>query len=983
MSLSKSRSKLGHVLVMWLLYFLENQHKCWHRALAFQSPSVCKLHPRSVPSIYFSPTDRIRGRALCTSLLAAGKTSDQTPRQDVSKRNRPTNGAERRKLNSDIFRLRKKQSSIHLAEQRLDEAITDMIKENEKDSGLNIPSLMQKRHEQTRKQKEEMKIEDKGLEQFPDIVSFHAVIGSHAKNAHKDRLAPRRAIGLLEKMKELSDTFPHLSPTIFTYNAVMEAYSNQITKNKYRRGSQNRSSEDEEIILRLYRELQEAGLSPNAYTKNMILSSIPNDSKEWCKLERWAFDYLDNNGKSIGADRNTYNTLFKVYSVVGNVKKAGEMLRKLLQWHQQQHLGKDTQTALKPSKIWFHCVLKALAVSKRDCDDHDDQIQRLLKEMKDLVNTGHADLQPDTTTFNHVLNVYATYGNLGPAINLMNKMEKASEQWERPDCVSYTTVIKTLASVQKKMLMTKTQGSVEIAEKATEIFESMRAKSILPNVLTYNTLINIWVNVGTRDALIKAEDLFSQIRYPDSVTYSTLIHGWSKTRLPEAGSKAQNLFKDVLRLPPSRQRRNFSITKLCNSVISAYAKSGNEDAPECVDSLLAQLEGKYLSGEKTARPDKITFLGIFDTYAKAGVSDAEERCDVLLERMSQYRDMLQLEDLEPDRVVYNAVLNGLAKSQQPDVIRKVEDILAMMESSTDERLRPDIVTYATVVDCYTKCGEMSLQRTDELLRFVERTFRSGDETLKPNAVFYSAILQAWAKTATVEGAEKAVNLLQRNVVLFTQGNDYAKPHSIVYNAVMDAIARSNMAGAGARAEELLTEMESLYQSGDDGMRPSRRSFNAVILAYRNEGNASKKAEEMLYRMEEIADSGRNEIRPDVVSYNNAIAAVVEDSDSENTADRAQALLDQMEVYGIKPDGRTYSPVIEAWLRRNDEKGHALADVMLTQFLDKVKESKKGNVRTKKESLYEDAVWNVINAYREGSDNDFYAQLASRGWISGG
>ncbi|VEU36011.1 unnamed protein product [Pseudo-nitzschia multistriata] len=433
----------------------------------------------------------------------------------------------------------------------------------------------------------------------------------------------------------------------------------------------------------------------------------------------------------------------------------------------------------------------------------------------------------------------------------------------------------------------------------------MQKRSVLPNIVTYNTLISIWVNVGTREALIKAEDLFSQIRHPDSVTYSTLIHGWSKTRFPEASSKAQKLFKDVLRLPPSQQQRNFSITKLCNSVISAYSKSGKEDAPECVDSLLAQLEGKYLGGEKRAQPDKITFLGIFDTYAKAGVSDAEERCNILLDRMSHYRDMLHLDELEPDRIVYNVVLNALAKSQQPDVIGTVEDILVMMENSQDELLRPDIVTYATVVDCYTKCGDMSLERADELLLFVEGGFRSGDETLKPNAMFYSAILQAWAKTATAEGAEKAFSLLQRNIALYADGNDYAKPHTIVYNAVMDAIARSNMAGAGARAEDLLTEMEFLYQSGDEDMRPSRRSFNAAILAYRNEGNGSKKAEELLYRMEELADSGRNEVRPDVVSYNNAIAAVVEDTNSENTADRAQALLDQMEVYGIKPDGRTY------------------------------------------------------------------------------
>jgi hypothetical protein len=164
-------------------------------------------------------------------------------------------------------------------------------------------------------------------------------------------------------------------------------------------------------------------------------------------------------------------------------------------------------------------------------------------------------------------------------------------------------------------------------------------------------------------------------------------------------------------------------------------------------------------------------------------------------------------------------------------------------------------------------------------------------------------------------------------------------------------------------------MESLYQSGDEDMKPSRRSFNAVILAYRKEGDASGKAEELLYRMESISDTGRHEVRPNVVSYNNVIGAIVEDSKNiKVAADRAQALLDRMEERGVRPDGRSYSLVIEAWLRRNDEKGHALAEVMLNQFWDKVEESKKKK-NFNNDYLYEDAVRNVIDAYRKTSNND--------------
>lgn len=314
-------------------------------------------------------------------------------------------------------------------------------------------------------------------------------------------------------------------------------------------------------------------------------------------------------------------------------------------------------------------------------------------------------------------------------------------------------------------------------------------------------------------------------------------------------------------------------------------------------------------------------------------------------------------------MVYNAILNAVAKSCQPSAVEKAEEIVTMMQTSQHKKLRPDIVTYSTLIDCHTKCGEGSARRAEELLRFVEGTYRSGDPTLEPSPVFYSAILQAWAKTGTPEGAAKAEALLRRNIALYEEGNAYAKPHAIMYNAVMDAMARTGDPTAGLRAEELLMEMEALYEAGDDELKPSRRSYNAVILAYRNAGDGGRKAEKLLLRMEELAEAGRPELTPDVVSYNCAISAIVENGSDNDVADRAQALLDRMEDRRIQPDGRTYSPVIKAWLQRNDEKGHALAEMMLQQFLEKV-ESRKKNKGAQDQNLYEDAVWDVINAYRK-------------------
>lgn len=302
--------------------------------------------------------------------------------------------------------------------------------------------------------------------------------------------------------------------------------------------------------------------------------------------------------------------------------------------------------------------------------------------------------------------------------------------------------------------------------------------------------MDIWTRCGTREGLEIAMDILQELNddrqcWPDSVTYTTLIHGWSRehiTRLPEAGRRAEQLLLALENLPPNRIRPGMSRTTVYNSVITSWKYCAAKIAAQRVDALLQRLEGKYFNGDMNAQPDKTTFLCMINAYATAGIPDADERCDALLQRMFHFRDVFGLQRLDPDVAVYNAVLNALAKSRQPNAIDKAEEILTMMQTSPDKGLRPDIVTYATVIDCHTKCGDGS-HRADELLRFVEGSYRGGDTALKPNAVFYSAILQAHAKTATDKGARKAEELLRRNLGLYEQGYDYAKPHAIIYNAV--------------------------------------------------------------------------------------------------------------------------------------------------------------------------------------------------------
>ena len=831
------------------------------------------------------------------------------------------------KLHQELKNLKKsnRRTGAQLAEQRLDLAVLECQENQEQD----------------------LQITD---------VTFNIVIMGYAHQSRLDVTAPMRAEGLLQKMKSTTTTTLNIKPTAFTYNAVMQAWSNS------RLGIRAYNA-----ILRLLQEMQEKGFEPTTFTYNLLIASNLAKAEEWYQVMLQG----DENNLVV-ADRQTYHLLFKSYGQAGDVQKAESLVEELTE------RATKGEEELRPHNVWINCVISAL--SKNATPKSGDRADWWLTKMQKLYQLGQqTNMRPDASTFSQVMNVHATLGNTKRVEELLQDLEHrfvaTGEPQLQPDCVSYTTAIKAYAKQPE-------QGSRLL--RVMQDLDMAGRLNVAPNIVTYNTVIRSWASTATRDGLTTARQILDTMTVsPNSATYAELIFGWSASGLREAGYRAQELLQELEELPPSKQK-GVELIKLYNAVILAWGRASTDKAPQRAEELLTILELKYTNGDWKACPNIVTFVSVADAYAKACLPDAQERCEVLLQRMDAIYKTGVFE-LKPNRVLYNTMLNALAKSCQPAAIIKAEEILAVMQDSED--CRPDIVTYATLIDCYTKCSSGdSSDRAEEILRLVEESYAAGNELLQPNAVFYSATLQAYAKTATPQGAQKAEALLRRNERLYYAGsnnnsndastNEHCKPHAILFNAVIDAVARSGLPDSGQHAEALLQEMEDKYQAGDDSFRVTRRSLNAVLLAYRNDVHGGQKAEYILRRMEELTEAGVYDVMPDVIAWNTAIGAIAH-SDDPTAAERAQAMLDRMQdLYSIKgsnsnnntnneqhrllrPDGITYSYVIEAWLKRNDEKGTVMANKLLDKFFTMVKSD---------DSLA-DPVWDVINTYRDDDDDD--------------
>jgi hypothetical protein len=161
-------------------------------------------------------------------------------------------------------------------------------------------------------------------------------------------------------------------------------------------------------------------------------------------------------------------------------------------------------TDFKVSPVWFNLVLKALAVSAGASTGTDytnrslgQQADNLLDQMYQLYKSGYNDqLHPQTSTYNHVLNVHTMLGDTDRAEQLVAELEQAFVTNSidgielRPDHITFTTLIKGYATQLKHKRNSSTQLAHDLALNATRVYEKMESltnagwEDMKPNSIT-------------------------------------------------------------------------------------------------------------------------------------------------------------------------------------------------------------------------------------------------------------------------------------------------------------------------------------------------------------------------------------------------------------------------------------------------------------------------------------------------------------------
>jgi len=552
----------------------------------------------------------------------------------------------------------------------------------------------------------------------PNTISFTSVIDAWSRR----RYAPK-AERLLNWMEEYGASYHRMAradvnadehnasilmgygpvivrPNAATYNAVVAAWSRAATDAKRNQGTTrniDRTEAAENAERMLHRMIDTEGGQPDAITYASVLSAWANSPQQpygagraddiLLQMEHALDDAFMENSASASpraAVPNVvcYNTVLHGWSNANNPERAEEVLCRMVERNERYPL-----VAPAPNVASFN--LTALAWARSGRQDAGRKAQDLLEAMEGMSSAAcgaaaaanaenksdatKANVRPDVVTYNTVLDGWlrgSTIENALCAEELLDSMERG-ERTVKPDIISFNLVIGAWA-----------KAGEETSRQQQQRQGSNRRSSGVSHINS-----NGGINTAER-----AEEILHRMDVagvqPDTISFNSCISAWSKSgRGTEAADRAEALLLAMEELHKrGKKKGKKSNTRVhpdaitYSAVINAIAQSGDRDAPFRAEAVLARMETMAVFKRSTAKPNTYTYNGILNCWAKSAsdISEAAQKADDILSRMEEGGHNMPA----PDLVSYCTVVNAWSRSSHPDKATRARQVLDRMMTMT-------------------------------------------------------------------------------------------------------------------------------------------------------------------------------------------------------------------------------------------------------------------------------------------------------------
>uniref|UniRef100_A0A0E0EZG4 NADPH-protochlorophyllide oxidoreductase n=1 Tax=Oryza meridionalis TaxID=40149 RepID=A0A0E0EZG4_9ORYZ len=539
-------------------------------------------------------------------------------------------------------------------------------------------------------------------------------------------------------------------------------------------------------------------------------------------------------------------------------------------------LRRMTQLGCIPNVFSYNILLKGL------CDEN--RSQEALELLQMMPDDG-GDCPPDVVSYTTVINGFFKEGDLDKAYGTYHEM---LDRGILPNVVTYSSIIAALCKAQA---MDKAMEPKE----AIGFLKKMHSDGVEPDVVTYNSLMDYLCKNGRCTEARKMFDSMTKRGLkPEITTYGTLLQGYAtKGALVEM----HGLLDLMVRNGIHPNHYVFSI------LICAYAKQGKVDQAMLVFSKMRQ---------QGLNPDTVTYGTVIGILCKSGrVEDA----------MRYFEQMID-ERLSPGNIVYNSLIHSLCIFDKWDKAKEL--ILEML----DRGICLDTIFFNSIIDSHCKEGRVieSEKLFDLMVRIGVKpdiiTYSKMDEAtkllasmvsvgMKPDCVTYNTLINGYCKISRMEDAlvlfrEMESSGVSPEIITRTAAakelyvgitESGTQLELSTYNIILHGLCKNNL------TDEALRMFQNLCLTD---LQLETRTFNIMIGALLKVGR-NDEAKDL------FAALSANGLVPDVRTYSLMAENLIEQGLLEELDD----LFLSMEENGCTANSRMLNSIVRKLLQRGD------------------------------------------------------------------
>lgn len=340
-----------------------------------------------------------------------------------------------------------------------------------------------------------------------------------------------------------------------------------------------------------------------------------------------------------------------------------------------------------------------------------------------------------------------------------------------------------------------------------------------------------------------------------------------------------------------------------------------------------------------------------------------EKADSILRNMEERYERITRDTSRPSTITYTTTLKGWTNAGQAAKAENILNKMISLSENSNPNVTPNRISFNTVLDGWARTkGRDSSQRAVDLLEQMEQfSENEGYSDVYPDTITYSSVITALARSDRRDAGQRAEDLLRRSLHLFHEGKKDLKPDSVTFNTVLDALSkqvRRNVQHQSSahnssrgdmdtlrKAEAVFEEMKQFDHDGDSSVRPCTISYNIMLGMYAVLMNKDK-AESLYNDLCRMYEDGDTRMKPDIITYNNYLFALA-NSMSRADTDKAISLLNKMEniKYSssstsifVQPDANSYLAIIRALAKQSKNHSDAAkkCDSILKRMEDRIR-----------------------------------------------